>query len=179
MKSIFFYITVSLERTETGVKIAPNKNLVRELETYSKSVYSSTKDKLVIQKINLGEIPEFEYPEDMDIKDIEKDLKEKGILTKINMNKYRLKDSYVEKLQNEIEMDKNVEAAADAAQVTPDELQDMQEAAEEVVANKAIPQNNKVSEAMKKVNKKKKPWIKNRFKKRDMKVDDLAPVVNP
>ena len=61
----------------------------------------------------------------MDIKDIEKDLKDKNILSKVNTDKYRLRDSYVEKLKDEIEMDKNVEAGANAAQVSPDELNEI------------------------------------------------------
>ena len=33
-KTIFFYATMSLERTEKGVQIIPNKDFAKELNTY-------------------------------------------------------------------------------------------------------------------------------------------------
>lgn len=177
-KTIFFYVTISLERTEKGVKIIPNKDFEKELNTYRKSVYSEYKDKQIIQNIAEGKGPEFEYPTEMDIKDIEKDLKEKNILSKINTDKYRLKDSYVEKLKDDIKMDKNIEAGANAAQVSPDELNDMQSIAETVVADSSVPKDKEVRETAKRFDKNKKnrkPWFKNRFNKFRKKDDNKEP----
>lgn len=179
LKSIFFYATVSLERTEKGVKIVPNQDFVKEIETYKRASWDDIRAKSVIQKITLGEIPEFEYPSDMDIKDIERDLKDKGILSKVNTNKYRLKESYVNKLLDEIKMEKDEEKLANAAQVSPEELDDMQETAKEVVADTSIPQNRKVAETLKRVDakKKKKPWLKKKFNKKGEDYTENSPIM--
>ena len=156
-KSIFFYVTISLERTEKGVKIIPNQDMVKEMETYGRSIPSSLEDKEIIKKIASGEIPEFEYPTEMDIKEIEKDLKDKGVLTKVNTNKYRLKDSYVEELKSKIEEEES------KVESNLKEINEISETAKDVVEDSSIPKEEKNKETFKHMNKK--PWFKKRFQK--------------
>lgn len=175
-KSIFFYVTMALKRSETGVKVIPSEEFQKQLETYRRSVTVSLRDKKVIQGLIEGSFPEISYPAETDIKDIEKDLKDKGILTKINTDRYRLKESYVDKLEAalKIEVDEKTENLANAAGVSPQELENIKKDAEDVVSDGSIPKEKQTAEVYKRFQKRneqngennKKPFKKKRWFKK-------------